>query len=105
MTPGYALHEPRNLIVRDGREIALPKMSKFDVANRILDSLRAPFKLPGHDDVEVTVTASIGIATGLYHNPAPLFRDADQALYHAKAQGKDRHVTHRSAPSVTAPAR
>ena len=25
---------------------------------------RAPFKLPGHDDVEVMVTASIGIATG-----------------------------------------
>jgi len=75
------------------------------VASRILDALRAPFKLPGHDDVEVTVTASIGIATGLYQNPAPLFRDADQALYHAKAQGKDRHVTHRSAPTAAAPAR
>jgi phosphopantothenoylcysteine decarboxylase / phosphopantothenate---cysteine ligase len=27
------------LFSRDGREVALPKMSKFDVANRILDSV------------------------------------------------------------------
>jgi phosphopantothenoylcysteine decarboxylase/phosphopantothenate--cysteine ligase len=27
------------IYVRDGREIALPKMSKFDVANRILDQI------------------------------------------------------------------
>jgi len=53
----------------------------------------------------VTVTASIGIATGRYHAPAALFRDADQALYHAKAQGKDRHVTHRATPAPAAPAR
>jgi hypothetical protein len=27
------------MYLRDGREIALPKMSKFDVANRILDQV------------------------------------------------------------------
>ena len=86
------------IVVLDNAEEAAAQ-----VAGRILDALRAPFKLSGHDDVEVTVTASIGIATGSYHHPAPLFRDADQALYHAKAQGKDRHVTHRPAPTATAP--
>ncbi len=38
------------------------------------------------------VTASIGIACGRYASADELLRDADLALYQAKADGKDRHA-------------
>jgi diguanylate cyclase (GGDEF)-like protein/PAS domain S-box-containing protein len=60
------------------------------VANRILQSLKKPFTLEAH---EVYVTASIGIAassTG-YSRPQDVLRDADTAMYRAKATGKSRH--------------
>ena len=40
----------------------------------------------------VTLTASIGIATGGRHSAAELLRDADIALYAAKAKGKNCYV-------------
>lgn len=57
------------------------------VAERIAEQLRAPFHLEGH---EVFVTTSIGIATStLGHNtPEALLRNADIAMYEAKAKGK-----------------
>jgi diguanylate cyclase (GGDEF)-like protein/PAS domain S-box-containing protein len=60
------------------------------VAERIHACLRAPFRLDGH---AVTVTASIGIAFGRNGSgTTDLLRDADVALYRAKAEGKARHV-------------
>jgi diguanylate cyclase (GGDEF)-like protein len=61
------------------------------LAERIRDDLKAPFNLGGH---EVFATASIGIALGTRdrERPEDLLRDADTAMYRAKAQGKERHV-------------
>ena len=39
-----------------------------------------------------SVTASIGVAIGQYATPDELLRDADLALYAAKAAGKDRYA-------------
>src|SRR5258707_9651169 len=58
-----------------------------NMAKRIQDKLDSPFNLSGH---EVFTTTSIGIAlssTG-YDYPENMLRDADTAMYRAKAQGK-----------------
>ena len=57
------------------------------VAERILDVLATPFEIVG-SDTPLTVTASIGIAEGVRATPDELLRDADVALYQAKAAGK-----------------
>jgi predicted signal transduction protein with EAL and GGDEF domain len=59
------------------------------VAERLLDVLRPPFELEGSSSAAVTLTASIGIAVGSRPTAAELLRDADIALYAAKAAGKD----------------
>ena len=61
------------------------------VADRIQDALRAPFKLGGQ---EVFSGVSIGIAHGSteYGQPEDILRDADTALYRAKAQGRARSI-------------
>ncbi len=60
------------------------------VAARLLESINVPFKI---DDYEVFMTASIGIAIGgdHYRNPEEILRDADTAMYRAKARGKARY--------------
>jgi diguanylate cyclase (GGDEF)-like protein/PAS domain S-box-containing protein len=60
------------------------------IAQRIHDALREPFVLRGH---EVFTTASIGIALSMtgYTNAQDILRDADTAMYRAKALGKARH--------------
>jgi diguanylate cyclase (GGDEF)-like protein/PAS domain S-box-containing protein len=60
------------------------------IAFRIQHSLSAPFSIGGR---EVFTSASIGIAFGRvqYANPDEIMRDADTAMYHAKARGKARH--------------
>jgi diguanylate cyclase (GGDEF)-like protein len=60
------------------------------VADRILGVLETPFEIPGND-APLGVTASIGIAEGDRMTPGDLLRDADIALYRAKATGK-RHA-------------
>jgi diguanylate cyclase (GGDEF)-like protein len=61
------------------------------LADRINAVLREPIVVtPGADSVHVT--ASIGIACGSYATADDLLRDADFALYQAKAAGKDRHA-------------
>jgi len=60
------------------------------IAERILQALRDPFPVKGR---EVFVSASIGIAlsaTG-YRKPEDIMRDADTAMYRAKALGKARY--------------
>jgi EAL domain-containing protein (putative c-di-GMP-specific phosphodiesterase class I) len=55
------------------------------VAERLLEVLRTPFEL----GKPLTLTASIGIATGVRSSATELLRDADIALYEAKAAGKN----------------
>jgi diguanylate cyclase (GGDEF)-like protein len=57
------------------------------VAERILDVLATPFEIAGIES-PLSVTASIGIAEGRRTTPDELLRDADIALYQAKAAGK-----------------
>jgi predicted signal transduction protein with EAL and GGDEF domain len=61
------------------------------VAERILEALRGPFALGDNQSLH-TVTASIGIATGPRPTAEELLRDADVALYEAKAAGKQRYT-------------
>jgi diguanylate cyclase (GGDEF)-like protein len=57
------------------------------IANRILEVVHAPISLRESED-PVQVTASIGIAVGERESAEDLLRDADIALYRAKAAGK-----------------
>jgi diguanylate cyclase (GGDEF)-like protein/PAS domain S-box-containing protein len=59
------------------------------VAERIREVLRKPFHVEGFEGLPITVTASIGIATGDRASAQELLRDADIALYRAKATGRD----------------
>jgi diguanylate cyclase (GGDEF)-like protein len=60
------------------------------VAERLLDVMRQPFDL---DDTSapLTINTSIGIAIGDRETGGDLLRDADVALYRAKAAGKNRY--------------
>ncbi len=60
------------------------------VAERIQNALSQPFAIAGQ---EIFTSASIGIALGHleYDHPEDLLRDADMAMYRAKASGKARH--------------
>ena len=60
-------------------------------AKRILELLLEPFALGDNQSLH-TVTASIGIATGPRATAEELLRDADVALYEAKAAGKQRYT-------------
>ncbi|WP_053225771.1 putative bifunctional diguanylate cyclase/phosphodiesterase [Solirubrobacter soli] len=60
------------------------------IAERVLHSLQAPFLLDGR---EVFIGASIGIALATARShPEQVMRDADVAMYRAKADGKGRHA-------------
>ena len=61
-----------------------------EVAERVLARLEAPIDV----GEPVTVGASIGIAfnSNMNETVEELIRDADQAMYRAKAQGKNRYV-------------
>jgi len=60
------------------------------IAFRLQDALSAPFSVGGK---EVFTSASIGIAFSRieYSAAEEIVRDADTAMYHAKARGKARH--------------
>jgi diguanylate cyclase (GGDEF)-like protein len=72
------------------------------VAERILDVLRQPIELPPPARSSISVTASIGIATGRPATAESLLLDADLALYKAKAVGKDGFVLFESAMQTAA---
>ena len=61
------------------------------VAQRLLDALAKPYNVRGHSAM---VTASIGITTSdaNYQTADEMLRDADIAMYRAKASGKARYV-------------
>jgi len=75
------------VIASDMSLIASPEL----VAERLLDALKEPVKL-GEGKVPVTITASVGIATGERASPGELLRDADIAMYRAKWGGRNRCV-------------
>jgi diguanylate cyclase (GGDEF)-like protein len=64
------------------------------VAERLLEVLRQPFEVQGVEAV-MRLTTSIGIATGDRGHGDDLVRDADLALYEAKAAGRNRVVVFR----------
>jgi diguanylate cyclase (GGDEF)-like protein len=66
-------------------------------AERVLSALQAPFDLP--DGQVVHVSASIGLVStsGGRTSPEELLRDADVAMYRAKAEGKHRFVVFEAA--------
>ena len=62
-----------------------------DLANRLLEVLREPLNL---GNMEIAATASIGITFSSmgYTRPEDMLRDADTAMYRAKAEGKARYA-------------
>ncbi len=63
----------------------------FSLANLLQIELREPLQL---EKQEVMTTASIGIALSVfaYESPEDILRDADMAMYRAKALGKNRYA-------------
>ncbi len=60
------------------------------VSDRLQEKLKTPLDIEGHNIVS---SASIGIAlsSSTYENSSEILRDADIAMYRAKAKGKARH--------------
>jgi diguanylate cyclase (GGDEF)-like protein/PAS domain S-box-containing protein len=88
---------PGDLVARLGGDEYAVLLERIDqaagateVAARILEELRPAFSVSGRD---VSVSASIGIAVSLTGREpvADLLRDADAAMYRAKAAGKGRY--------------
>jgi diguanylate cyclase (GGDEF)-like protein len=67
------------------------------IAERMLEALRQPFRIPGHEDTPLTVNASVGVAAASGGSAGELLRDADIAMYRAKWDGKNRYVVFESA--------
>ena len=63
------------------------KAEATDLAGRIIETLSEPFEVLGH---QVLIGTSVGIATAPIDGKEPdqLLRNADMALYRAKAQGR-----------------
>ncbi len=61
------------------------------IAERIIDNLNAPFRLAAK---ELFTSTSVGIvlAAAHYKHPEELLRDADSAMYRAKADGRHRYA-------------
>jgi diguanylate cyclase (GGDEF)-like protein len=77
------------VILTEGTSLAIgPEV----IASRIQAVLAEPFDIDGVVCLKVRTHASIGIAVGLRGVAADLLRDADVALYEAKAAGKDCYV-------------
>jgi diguanylate cyclase (GGDEF)-like protein len=61
------------------------------LAGRMIELLREPVELGGAS-ASMSVTVSIGVAVGRYETADQLLRDADLALYAAKAAGRNRYT-------------
>ena len=90
--------KPRDMVARlGGDEFSVLLMDIVDadmagrVADRIINSLNAPFVISSK---ELFTSASIGIVLSAahYQSPEELLRDADAAMYRAKAEGRHRCV-------------
>lgn len=67
--------------------------SAMAAANRILEKISEPYHI---QDVELSVSASIGVSMSYPKGDKPedLLREADDAMYQAKARGKSRVYVH-----------
>jgi diguanylate cyclase (GGDEF)-like protein len=75
------------VVLIDGGDLSV---SPYLVAERLLDVMRQPFEL-NESRTPLTVNTTIGIAIGDRDTAGELLRDADVALYEAKARGKNRY--------------
>jgi len=76
------------VVLLDGGEVhSTPAI----VAQRLLEVMREPFVLSGAS-MPMIVNTSIGIAVGDRDTAGELLRDADVALYQAKAMGKNQYA-------------
>jgi diguanylate cyclase (GGDEF)-like protein len=67
------------------------------VAERLLEVLRLPYEMKVNGGVrQLSLTTSIGVASGLRENAEELLSDADIALYEAKAAGRNRYLVFES---------
>lgn len=81
------------IVLMDGAELdAGPEL----VAERLLEMLRVPYVIGGQNERRITMTASIGVALAEGGSADQLLRDADIALYEAKAGGRDCFVAFES---------
>jgi diguanylate cyclase (GGDEF)-like protein len=76
----------------------------LDLPDRIVEALRRGIDLDGSGRTQ-SFTASLGMAVGQYATPDALLRDADLALYAAKAAGKDRYALFDASMSTSAEGR
>ena len=74
------------VMVEDGHDV---KAAAETVARRIMDSFVMPLAV-GSESVSVYVSVGIAIGAGRDHSAEELIRDADVAMYKAKASGKNR---------------
>jgi diguanylate cyclase (GGDEF)-like protein/PAS domain S-box-containing protein len=66
------------------------KEEALQISGRVIEKLRLTFDLDGQE-IFVTVSLGITFSTMGYDNPENLLRDADIAMYQAKANGCDRY--------------
>jgi len=90
--------EPRDLVARLGGDefaILLHDIESADdasaLAQRIIDALNAPIRLGGKE-VFTSTSIGIAIAAARYNKAEELLRDADVAMYRAKAEGRHRYA-------------
>jgi len=65
------------------------KQHAIEVAERLLEALRLPFR-PDGEERFLSASVGIALAAGSRELPEDLLRDADAAMYRAKARGKAR---------------
>jgi diguanylate cyclase (GGDEF)-like protein len=62
------------------------------ICERVLNAFREPFELESPGTSPVSITASIGVATGTQGPAEEIVKSADIAMYKAKRAGKNCHV-------------
>jgi len=60
------------------------------VADRVSAALSTPFSVQGHE-IYSSVSLGIALSSAHYERPEEMLRDADTAMYRAKANGRARH--------------
>ncbi len=80
------------VLLQDGGPGASPEL----VAERLLEALREPCELSSARGRALSVTASVGVAMARGGLADELLRNADLALYQAKAEGRDQGVVFQS---------